>query len=92
MEMLGAKATLGADPARIEGLIEDTRQTLANIDFEHALELEKLEGSATDPMLKRGIEQKLRERHQQRREPYAKLVRELTLRMAHTSMALHATG
>jgi hypothetical protein len=67
--------------ARIEILIEDTRRTLKNIDFDYTIEIEKLERSGAEKTLKAGIAQKLRERHQERREPYVKLIRELTIRL-----------
>ena len=73
---------------RIETLIEDTRRTLKNIDFEYTLEIEKLEKSGAEKTLKMGIAQKLRERHQERREPYVKLIRELTIRLLAPSAAL----
>jgi hypothetical protein len=77
---------------RIEALIEDTRRTLKNIDFEYTLEIEKLERSGAEKTLKTAIAQKLRERHQERREPYVKLIRELTIRMLAPSAALEPTG
>ena len=78
--------------ARIETLIEDTRRTLKNIDFEYTLEIEKLERSGAEKTLKVTIAQKLRERHQERREPYVKLIRELTIRLMAPSEALEPTG
>ena len=78
--------------ARIETLIEDTRRTLKNIDFEYTLEIEKLERSGAEKTLKMTIAQKLRERHQERREPYVKLIRELTIRLMAPSEALEPAG
>jgi hypothetical protein len=77
---------------RIEALIEDTRRTLKNIDFEYTLEIEKLERNGAEKTLKMAIARKLRERHQERREPYVKLIRELTIRMLAPSAALEPTG
>jgi len=74
--------------ARIEALIDDTRRTLKNIDLEYTLEIEKLERSGAEKTLKMGIAQKLRDRHQERREPYVKLIRELTIRLMAPSAAL----
>jgi hypothetical protein len=78
--------------SHIESLIEDTRRTLKNIDFEYTLEIEKLERSGAETTLKMGIAQKLRGRHQERREPYVKLIRELTIRLLAPSAALEPTN
>jgi len=78
--------------AHIETLIEDTRRTLKNIDFEYTLEIEKLERSGAETTLKMNIAQKLRDRHQERREPYVKLIRELTIRLLAPSAALETAS
>lgn len=66
----------------IRNVIQETLRTLANIDFEHQLDFEKLERSNAGPELKQHIARKLRERHQQRREPYLRLVAELQAQVA----------
>jgi hypothetical protein len=58
-------------------MMQDLLQTLANIDFEHDVVIEKLEMSATDAALKRKIGEKLREQHRERREPYIRLLADL---------------
>jgi hypothetical protein len=58
-------------------MMQDLLQTLANIDFDHEVMIEKLELSATDPALKRKIGDKLRDQHCERREPYVRLLAEL---------------
>jgi hypothetical protein len=58
-------------------MMQDLLQTLANIDFDHEVMIEKLELSATDPALKRKIGDKLRDQHRERREPYVRLLAEL---------------
>jgi hypothetical protein len=78
--------------SHIEFLLEDTRRTLKNIDFEYTLEIEKLERSGADTTLKMGIAQKLRERHRERREPYVKLIRELTIQHLAPAAALEPTS
>jgi hypothetical protein len=67
-------------------LMQDTLRTLANIDFEHEIELEKLERSNTDKVLKKHIAEKLKEQHRQRREPYIQLLAELHMRATSASL------
>ena len=63
--------------AAIEPMMREILQTLANIDFEHDMALEKLELSETDPAFKRKIAKRLDEQHQERRDPYVRLLAEL---------------
>lgn len=59
------------------GLWQSTSRTLSNLDFEHQHEMQRLERSRTDPMLKRQIMDNLKRRHQERRQPYLALIAEL---------------
>jgi hypothetical protein len=61
----------------IQPLMQDLLRTLANIDFEHEIELEKLEASPMDPAFKRQIRERLKERHRERRDPYVHHLAEL---------------
>ncbi len=61
----------------IQPLMQDLLRTLANIDFEHEIELEKLEASPMEPAFKRQIRERLKERHRERREPYIQHLAEL---------------
>jgi|SRR3954463_15926222 hypothetical protein len=61
----------------LNALARETMRTLANIDFEHDCEMQNLYRSRTDADLKSQIAENLRAMHQQRREPYARLVAEL---------------
>ena len=74
-------------------LLQDTLRTLSNLDFEHQHEMQRLESSRTDPVLKRQIAESMRLRHSQRRQPYVMLIAEL---QKHLSSALtsdlRATG
>jgi hypothetical protein len=70
----------------LQSMMQDTLRTLANIDFEHEIEIQKLEQSNTDKNLKRQIAARLKERHRERREPYIQLLAELHMRATSTSM------
>jgi hypothetical protein len=71
----------------IEPMMQDLLRTLANIDFEHDMELDKLERSGTDAALKQKIADKLKERHRERREPYIRHLTELQNRMLPRALA-----
>ena len=75
------------------GLWQNTSRTLSNLDFEHLHEVQRVERSRTDPMLKKQIMDTLTRRHRERRQPYVALVAEL---QSHLSSAvandLQATG
>jgi hypothetical protein len=58
-------------------MMQDLLRTLANIDFEFDVSIEKLERSETDPAFKRKIAEKLRDQHRERREPYIRLLADL---------------
>jgi len=61
----------------IQVMMQELLRTLANIDFQHEIEMEKLKQSATDEELKKYIKEKLLARHRERREPYINLLAEL---------------
>ncbi len=58
-------------------LLQSTSRTLSNLDFEHQHEVQRLERSRTDPMLKKQIIANLTRRHRERRQPYVALLAEL---------------
>lgn len=72
----------------LHGLWQNTASTLSNLDFEHQHEMQRLERSRTDPMLKKQIMDNLKRRHRERRQPYVALVAEL---QKHLSSALSET-
>jgi hypothetical protein len=59
------------------GLLQSTSRTLSNLDFEHQHEVQRVERTRTDPMLKKQIVENLQRRHQERRQPYVTLIAEL---------------
>jgi hypothetical protein len=77
----------------LHALLQSTSRTLANLDFEHQHEVQRVERGRTDPALKKQIIDNLRRRHRERRQPYVALVAEL---QSHLSSAvsndLQATG
>lgn len=61
----------------IQTMMQELLRTLANLDFQHEDDLNKLKRSTTDDELKKYIKEKLQERHRERREPYVNLLAEL---------------
>ena len=59
------------------GLWQNTSRTLSNLDFEHQHEMQRVERSRTDPMLKKQIVENLQRRHRERCQAYVALVAEL---------------
>jgi hypothetical protein len=60
----------------LHALLKSTLHTLANLDFEHQHEMQRLERSRTDPALKEQIAENLQRRHRERRQPYVMLIAE----------------
>ena len=58
-------------------MMKEVARTLGNIDFEHQVELEKVERSASAKELKQYIREKLRAAHHERRQPYVDLLNQL---------------
>lgn len=58
----------------IDSMMRDVLHMLGNIDFEHEVELDKLEKSSTDQELKLYIRKKIRAAYEERREPYVALL------------------
>lgn len=61
----------------LHALLRDTKRTLANLDFEHRYEMERVESIKADPVLKKQIAASLKRRHQERLQPYVMLIAEL---------------
>ena len=64
-------------PYDLHALLHSTSRTLSNLDFEHQHEMQRLERSRTEPMLKKQIVETLTRRHRERRQPYLMLIAEL---------------
>lgn len=83
----------GSESFDLPALLQSTSRTLSNLDFEHRHEVQRLERSRTDPVLKKQIVENLQRRHRERRQPYVMLIAELQKHLS-SAMAgdLQATG
>ena len=71
----------------LDVMMKEVVHTLGNIDFEHEIELEKVETSATAEDLKQYIREKLRAAHRERRQPYVDLLNRLWMQQRGQSFA-----
>ncbi|MCB5175789.1 MULTISPECIES: hypothetical protein [Microvirga] len=71
----------------LQNMMQELLRTLANIDFQHEAEMDKLKHSTTDDELKNYIKEKLLARHRERREPYINLLTELRKQQHRISFA-----
>ncbi|WP_457091328.1 hypothetical protein [Microvirga sp. P5_D2] len=70
----------------INSMMREVLHLLGNIDFEHDIQLQKLENSSTDQELKSHIVKKIRAAHRERREPYLELLATLRQRQQRLSL------
>ncbi len=68
-------------------MMKEVARTLGHIDFEHQLELETVENSASAKELKQYISERLRVAHQERRQPYVDLLNRLWMQQRSQSFA-----
>ena len=68
-------------------MMKEVTRTLGHIDFEHQVELEKVEKSASAEELKQYIREKLRVAHCERRQPYVDLLNQLWMQQRGQSFA-----
>ena len=68
-------------------MMKEVARTLGHIDFEHQVELEKVERSASAKELKQYISEKLRAAHCERRQPYVDLLNQLWMQQRGQSFA-----
>lgn len=71
----------------IDSMMREVLHMLGNIDFEHEVELDRLEKSSTDRELKLHIRKKIRAAYEERREPYLELLTTLRKRQHRTSIS-----
>jgi hypothetical protein len=64
-------------PPSLLPLVQSLSGTLANIDFEHERELQRVNRSKVDGLLKEELRITLAQRHQERREPYVQQLAKL---------------
>jgi len=72
---------------RLDLMMKEVTWTLGHIDFEHQVELEKVERSASAKELKQYIREKLRAAHHERRQPYVDLLNQLWMQQRGQSFA-----
>jgi hypothetical protein len=68
-------------------MMAEVARTLGHIDFEHQVELEKVERSASAKELKQYIREKLSAAHRERRQPYVDLLNQLWMQQRGQSFA-----
>ena len=68
-------------------MMKEVARTLGHIDFDHQVELEKVEKSASAKELKQYIREKLRAAHHERRQPYVDLLNQLWMQQRGQSFA-----
>jgi hypothetical protein len=70
----------------VDSMMREVLHMLGNIDFEHEVELDKVERNLTDQELKSSIRKKIETAHRERREPYVELLAQLRLRQLRLSL------
>jgi hypothetical protein len=60
-------------------MIKEIAHTLGNIDFEHGIEVDKVDGSTAADNLKQYSREKLRAAHRERRQPHVDLLNRLQM-------------
>jgi hypothetical protein len=63
-------------------LMQSLMATLADIDFAHDCEVDRIEASSADPSLKSRLRAQLAARHRERREPYVQQLAAFEARIA----------
>jgi hypothetical protein len=80
MERLPSRAEARVYAPEITPLLQSLLATLADIDFTYESDLEVVQNSATDEVLKRNVIERLQQRHRERREPYIRQITALQRR------------
>jgi hypothetical protein len=62
---------------QLQPRMQDVLRTLADIDFEHDVALDRLEESTHDPCVKGQLAERLKAHHRERREPYVRMLADL---------------
>jgi hypothetical protein len=80
MERLPSRAEARLYSPEITPLLQSLLATLADIDFAYESDLEVVQNSATDEVLKRKVIERLQQQHRERREPYIRQITALQRR------------
>lgn len=68
-------------------MLKEAARELGHIDFEHQIQLKKVEQSANSQNLKHSIRETLRVAHRERRQPYVDLLNQLSTQQRGRSFA-----
>ncbi len=71
----------------LDVMVREVMRTLGNIDFEHALEVDKVERSTAADEFKQDVREKLTAAHRERRQPYVDLLNQLWMQQRGQSFA-----
>jgi len=71
----------------LDVMVREVMRTLGNIDFEHALEVDKVERSTAADEFKQDVREKLTAAHRERRQPYVDLLNQLWIQQRGQSFA-----
>ena len=71
----------------LDVMIREVMRTLGNIDFEHELEVDKVERSTAADEFKQDVREKLTAAHRERRQPYVDLLNQLWIQQRGQSFA-----
>jgi hypothetical protein len=80
-ERLLSRAEARVYAPEITPLLQALLATLADIDFAYGSDLEIVQNSATDEVLKRKVIEKLQQQHRERRAPYMRQITALQHRI-----------
>jgi hypothetical protein len=80
IERLPSRAEARLYSPEITPLLQSLLATLADIDFAYESDLEVVQNSATDEILKRKVIERLQQQHRERREPYIRQIKALQRR------------
>ena len=80
MERLPSTGEARQYSPEITPLLQSLLATLADIDFAYESDLEVVQNSATDEILKRKVIERLQQQHRERREPYIRQIKALQRR------------
>ena len=73
----GARSRPSMYPSQLQPRMQDVLRTLADIDFEHDVALDRLEESTQDSSVKVQLAERLKAHHRERREPYVRMLADL---------------
>ncbi|MBM6581531.1 hypothetical protein ILT44_15145 [Microvirga sp. BT689] len=67
-------------PSELHHVVREVLHRISDIDYQHHVELSKVDTTSSDEELKNYIKEKVRRVHQKQRQPYVDLLNTLRLR------------